>query len=75
MSETWTSKQGTDKLFSELRNYQPFYATQGTTTKSDYVKMGLKFKSRRDLDLTYHDDENEFQSCWIEIFNEKELIL
>ena len=75
LSETWTSKQVTNKQLPELRNYQPFYATQGTKTKSGcgfYVKKGLKFKSRRDLDLAYHDDDNEFQSCWIEILNKKE---
>ena len=63
--ETWTSKQETNKPFPEVRNYQSFYATQGTATKSGCgfdVKKGFKFKSRRDLDLTYHDDENEFQS-------------
>ena len=75
-----------NKPFPELINYQPLYATEGSTTKSGcgfYVKKGLKFKSRKDLDLTYDDDddddddddENEFQSCWIEILNEKELIL
>ena len=61
------------KPFPELGNYQPFYTTQGTTTKSGcgfYVKKGLKFKSRRDLDLTYHDDENKL--FWIEILKEKE---
>ena len=75
LSETWTSKQEINKPFPELKNYQPFYATQGTTTKSGcgfYVRKGLKFKSGRDLDLTYHNDENEFQSCQIEILNEKE---
>ena len=75
LSETWTSKQETNKPFPELRNYQPFYVTQGTTTKSGcgfYVEKGLNFKSRKDLDLTYHDDENRFQSCWIEILNKKE---
>ena len=49
-----------------------------TTTKNGcefYVKKGLKFKSRRELDLTYYDDENEFQSCWIEILNKKNLTL
>ena len=66
LSETWTSKQETNKPFPELRNYQPFYATQGTTTKS-----GCGFYVE-DLDLTYHDDENRFQSCWIEILNKKE---
>ena len=76
LSETWTSKQETNKPFPEFINYQPFYDTQGTTTKSGcgfYVKKKrLKFKSRRDIDLTYHDDENEFQSCWIEFLNLKE---
>ena len=75
LSETRTSKQETNKPFPELRNYQPFYDTQRTTTKSGcgfYVKKGLKFKSRKDLDLIYHDGENEFQSYWIEILNEKE---
>ena len=75
LSETWTSKQVTNKQLPELRNYQPFYATQGNTTKSVcgfYVKKGLKFKSRRDLDLAYHDDDNKFQSYWIEILNKKE---
>ena len=75
VTDTWTSKQVTNKQLPELRNYQPFYATQGTTTKSGcgfYVEKGLKFKSRGDLDLAYHDDDNEFQSCWIEILNKKE---
>ena len=60
LSETWTSTQVTNKQLPELRNYQPFYATQGTATKSGYrfyVKKGLKFKSGRDLELAYHDDE------------------
>ena len=48
LSETWTSKQETNKPFPELRNYQPFYTAQGTRTKCGcgfYVKKGLKFKS------------------------------
>ena len=72
LSQTWTSKQVTNKQLPERRNYQPFYATQGTTTESGYVKKGLKFKSRRDLDLVYHDNDNDFQSCWIKILNKKE---
>ena len=74
LSETWTSKEETNTPFPELTNYQPFYATQGTTIKSDCeinVKKGLKFKSRKDPHLTHHDDENEFHSCWIKILNEK----
>ena len=68
MSETWASKQETNKPSPELITYQPFYFTQGTTTKSGYVfytKNGLKLKTREDLDLTYLDGENDFQSRWI----------
>ena len=75
LSERRTSTQVTNKQLPERRNYQTFYATQGTTTKfrrGFYVKKRLKFKSRIDLDLAYHDDDNEFQSCWIEILNKKE---
>ena len=52
-----------------LENYQPFHATQGTTIKSGYglyVKTGLKFKSRSNLDLTYHDDKSGFQNPGLE---------
>ena len=59
-------------LWPELRNYQPFYATQGTTWLWILYKKGLKFKSRTDLHFTYHNDENEIQNCWIEILNKKE---
>ena len=58
LSETWTSKQETNKPFPDLRNYQPFYATPEATTKNGcefYIKKGLKFKSRRELDLTYYE--------------------
>ena len=77
VTDIWTSKQVTNKQLPEFRNYQPFYATQGTATESGcgfYVKKGLKSKSRRDLDLAHHDDDNKFQSCWIEILK-KNLIL
>ena len=60
LSESWTSKQETNKLFPELRNYQPFYATQGTTTKSGcrfYVKMGLKEPQTISLFLFYRTED------------------
>ena len=34
-----------------------------------YVKEDIKFKPRKDLDIAYHDTDNEFQSTWIEILN------
>ena len=37
-----------------------------------YLKSGIKFKPRKDLGISYFDENNEFQSCWIEILHEKE---
>ena len=34
LSETWSSKQETNKLLPKLMNYQHFDATQGTSAKS-----------------------------------------
>ena len=34
-----------------------------------YVNEGIKFKPGKDLDIVYHDRDNEFQSTWIEILN------
>ena len=50
LSETSTSKQETIKPFPELRNYQPFYATQETKTKS-----GCEFYVKRD----YNSNQEE----------------
>ena len=30
-----------------------------------------KFKSRKDLEITYSDEDNEFQCSWFELVNEK----
>ena len=35
-----------------------------------YVKEGKNFKPRKDLEITYSDEDNEFQCSWIELLNE-----
>ena len=35
-----------------------------------FVKEGLRFQHRQDLSLSFKDNENEFQSCWIETIND-----
>ena len=60
----------------ELEGYQKYLGTPGTTTKSGcglYIKNDIKFMPRRDLDISYFDDENEYQCKWIEIINEAKI--
>ena len=76
LSETWTpkDKQNLGKL-NHITGYQKFYGTEGHTLKSGcgfYVKKGLKFTPRKDLDISFADDKNEYQSCWIEILLENQ---
>ena len=35
-----------------------------------FVKEHLRFQHYQDLSLSFKDNENELQSCWIEIINE-----
>ena len=37
----------------------------------DSVKEGLHFKERINLSVKFINDQNEFQSCWTEIINDK----
>ena len=55
-----------------MEGYQNYHGNRGSSIKSGcgfYVKEGIKFKRRKDLDIVYHDTDNEFQSTWIEILN------
>ena len=74
LSETWTP-QNKNSLFKpqKLDGYQPYYGIQGNSLKSGcgfYVKDGINYKPRKDLDIAYNDEYNEFQCCWIEIINQ-----
>ena len=35
------------------------------------VNGGINFKPRKDFEITYSDEGNEFQWSWIELLNEK----
>ena len=74
LSEIWTP-QNKNSLFKpqKLDGYQPYYGIQGNSLKSGcgfYVKDEINYKPRKDLDIAYNDEYNEFQCCWIEIINQ-----
>ena len=72
LSEVWCSD---DKLTFNpglIQGYTPYQGTKGTSLKSGcgmYIKNSLKTVERTDLRIKICDQENEFQSYWIEIFN------
>ena len=72
VSETWTTIGKSEVRPRKLEGYQNYHGNRGSSIKSGcgfYVKEGIKFKPRKDLDIAYHDTDNEFQSTWIEILN------
>ena len=75
VSETWTpeSRNNTWKP-DTLEGYQNFCGVKGKTLKSGcgfFIKNEIKYKIRNDLNISFADDENEFQFFWIEIINDK----
>ena len=46
---------------------------QGNSLKSAcgfYVKDGINYKPRKDLEIASNNEYKEFQYCWIEIINQ-----
>ncbi len=75
LSETWNSESNKDKFMPKmLENYNKYKGLTGTTTRSGcglYIRTGIKYKERKDLDTQHYDDLNEYQSKFIEIINTK----
>ena len=76
VTETWNAEKNKDKFIPKfLPGYEKYNGIRGTTLKSGcglYIKSGTKYIDRKDLDINFHDDLNEFQSKFIEIINEKQ---
>ena len=75
--KTWTSYSWENIKPRIIDGYQAYHGTKGHSLKSGcgfYIKNGLKFRQQTDLDLSVIDENNEFQSCWIEIINNQNLI-
>ena len=73
LTETWKSEEKMS-CFSprHLEGYQKYNGITGITIKSGcgfYINESLKFIQRKDLDISLHDENNEFQFKWIEVIN------
>ena len=76
VSETWNPKdKQVSPKFKHITDYQKFHGTEGHTLKSGcgfYIKEGIRFTPRKDLDITFADDKNDYQSCWIKVLLDKQ---
>ena len=75
LSETWNPEKDKSKFIpKQLENYNKYNGLTGTTLRSGcgfYIRTGIKFKDRKDLDIQHYDSLNEFQCKFIEIINTK----
>ena len=74
VSETWTPESKKDQHEPHLDGYQPYCGIRGKTLKSGcifYIRNHIKYKVRNDLNISYYDEDNEFQYYWTEILNDK----
>ena len=76
VSETCTSENNNKNTTNNytIPGYQKFCGRKGSSLESGcgfFVIKGLNFKERIDLKVKFTNDQNEFQSCWIVISNDK----
>ena len=74
LSETLAPKNSkNEQNIGSVSGYQP---SKQSTLKSGpgfLTRKELKYVQRKELDITFKGEDNEFQSCWIEIQNEHSL--
>ena len=65
LSETWNSDEKSQNFKAgNLQGYHDFIGCTSTTIKSGcgfYIKDSLKYSDRKDVDVKFHDINNEFQ--------------
>ena len=75
LSEVWNPLYKAENFRADkLDGYKKYIGMPGYSLKSGcglYIKNTLRTIERHDLDISYHDDNNEFQGKWIEIINDK----
>ena len=63
VSEIWIPIGKSEVKPRKLGGYQNYHGNRGSSIKSGcgfYVKEGINFKPRKDLDIAYHGADNEF---------------
>ena len=76
LSETWNPKKKVQNFNPGiLEGYHKYRGQTGLTLKSGcalFINSDLRFIERKNMDISFHDDSNEFQTKWVEILNDKQ---
>ena len=71
VTETWNSDKKKNSFIPKiLPGYETYKGLRGTTLKSGcglYVRSGLTYVERKDLDIQFYNDLNEFQMKFVEM--------
>ena len=57
-----------------IEGYHNYIGTNGLSAKGGcgfYINDSLNSIPRKDLNIKLKDDNNEFESCWVEIINDR----
>lgn len=75
VTETWNPETTKDKFSPpHINGYYEYYGNTGSSGKGGcgvFINDSLNFITRKDLDNRTKENENEFESCWIELINTK----
>ena len=75
LTETWNDNvNDAEFLPDSIEGYNDYLGTPGTTKNSRcgfYIREGIDYTRRQNLDYHYHDHKHEFEATWIEIINGK----
>ena len=76
LSETWNPEHKKQTFIPPIiEGYHNYIGTNGLSAKGGcgfYINDSLNSIPRKDLNIKLKDDNNEFESCWVEIINDKE---
>ena len=76
LTETWDANSNSNNfVLNMLEGYQHYNGLSGISKKSGcgfYIKEGINYIDRTDLDIYYSNENHEFGAKWIEIVNKNE---
>ena len=76
LKKTWNPEHKKQTFIPPIiEGYHNYIGTNGLSAKGGcgfYINDSLNSMPRKDLNIKLKDDNNEFESCWVEIINDKE---
>ena len=73
VTETWNPDKTKGKIpYPRINGYSNYHGNTGSSSKGGcgvYVNESLNFTPRTDLNRRIQENDNEFESCWIELIN------